>query len=451
MPPQVAALLTIGFIFVLFVRDLRTGKQASAALWLPVLWLAIISSRFVSQWINLGPLNYNDISGGTEGSPIDAAYFGSLILAGSIVLVRRRIAIAEFMRKNPWLTALIVYGLLSVVWSDFPVPSFKRWIKWSGQVVMALIILTDPNPIKALRTVLKRCAYVLIPASILFVKYYPQYGRSYEWSTGTIYYNGVGLSKNSLGYVCLILGLFFVWNLFATIRFDNLRARRQELILSVGFLCMIAWLLTISDSKTPLVALFLGTAAMLSLSLPMVNRRYFGVYVFVAVLIVIAAEVTFDVYANVVQMLGRDPTLTDRTVVWREILPLQDRPILGFGFESFWLDPRLEAVWAKKLFPVLNQAHNLYLETYLQLGAIGLLLLLALLISTFFKNCKQLLTDFEFARLKLANLVAFLLYNVTEATIGGLHPLWMIFLISAIDCPIPRSHMAKQSQAMRTS
>ncbi len=287
--------------------------------------------------MNLGSGQIIDV--GSDGSPVDALYFGALILAGSAVLVRRRIAVVKFARNNSWLTALIIYGLVSVVWSDFPFIAFKRWIKWLGHPVMALIVLTDPSPTNALRTVLKRCAYVLVPLSILFVKYYPQYGRGFDDWTGEAFNNGVGLNKNYLGFLCMILGLFFLWNLLLTRQIDSRRVRRQEVGLSVGFLCMIAWLLTMPDSKTALAALVVGAAIMLVLGLRVVNGRYLGVYVIDAVLVAILAEVTFDVYANVIELLGRDPTLTDRTVIWREALALQDRPILGFGFESFWLDP----------------------------------------------------------------------------------------------------------------
>ncbi len=54
MPPSLATLLTVAFIVILFSRE--TGKQGdvSGALWLPVLWMTITGSRFVSQWISLG-------------------------------------------------------------------------------------------------------------------------------------------------------------------------------------------------------------------------------------------------------------------------------------------------------------------------------------------------------------------------------------------------------------
>ena len=39
----------------------------------------------------------------------------------------------------------MAYGLLSVLWSDFPLIAGKRWIKTLGHPVMALIILTEPE------------------------------------------------------------------------------------------------------------------------------------------------------------------------------------------------------------------------------------------------------------------------------------------------------------------
>ncbi len=71
----------------------------------------------------------------------------------------------------------------------------------------------------------------------------------------------------------------------------------------------------------------------------------------------------------------------------------------------------------------------------MNLGAIGVFLLLALIISTFHKISGQLLTDFEFARLRFGFLFAFIFYNYSEVTLVGLHPLWTIFIIIAIDYP----------------
>jgi len=42
-------------------------------------------------------------------------------------------------------------------------------------------------------------------------------------------------------------------------------------------------------------------------------------------------------------------------------------PWIGAGFESFWLGPRLNKLWAQYNF-MPNQAHNGYIEIYLNLG-----------------------------------------------------------------------------------
>ena len=143
MPPILAAVLTTLLAVSLLVWDSRRHASVSGALWLPVFWMAITGSRFVSQWMNLGASGLDSY---TEGSLIDALYFLTLILAGLVVLARRRIALARLIRQNGWLIAFFLFCLLSVAWSDDPFTAFKRWIKTLGHPIMALIILTDPDP-----------------------------------------------------------------------------------------------------------------------------------------------------------------------------------------------------------------------------------------------------------------------------------------------------------------
>jgi hypothetical protein len=103
---------------------------------------------------------------------------------------------------------------------------------------------------------------------------------------------------------------------------------------------------------------------------------------------------TVGVYANAVTLLGRNATLTDRTEVWELALRLQPNPILGAGFESFWLGQRLEDLWSK-FWGKPNQAHNGYIETYLNLGLIGLVILFAPILATFRKISWDLNHRFE--------------------------------------------------------
>jgi O-antigen ligase len=434
LPPVVGLWLTFAFIYFLFRRESREETSVSAALWIPLIWVLITGSREVSQWISLG-------SGGDpapeEGSPIDAATFFSLIAAGLYVLNKRQVNLAEFAKNNQWLTIFLVYCLVAVVWSDFPFIALKRWIKILGHPIMALIVLTEPEPKEAVRRLLKRSAYVLIPLSICFIKYYPQYGRAFSYWTGEAYNTGVSLDKNSLGSDCMIFGLFFFWNTLQAFQIKNRKARRSEVLVSVGFLAMVWWLMSQASSATSLTAMLVGMFTIVLVGLQVVNKRFIATYLVIGILVFAVLEPIFGIYSSVVKSLGRDVTLTGRTDVWQEVFKLQDNPIFGLGFESFWLGKRLEILWTKFPFHPY-QAHSGYIETYLNLGIVGVVLVAGQFIGTFGKIRRDLLRRFEFARFRLGFLLAIVFYNYTEAVFVTTSLLWTMFFLIAADYPRSR-------------
>jgi len=327
--------------------------------------------------------------------------------------------------------------LISIMWSDFPFNAIKRWIKTLGHPIMALIVLTEPDPRESFIRLLKRLAYFLVPISVLFIKYYPQWGRSYSVWTGEVTISGITLGKNALGTDCLILSLFFIWYFLQIRGMDRGKERRNEFILCIIFIVMISWLFFISNSKTPLVAVSIGSAIMILTGARWVNRRMVGVYLVSAIVVIAIAEQFFGLYEIALHLLGRSVTLTDRTYLWQDLLKTDINPLLGEGFESFWLGERMAKMW--ELHPWRpNQAHNGYLETYINLGLIGLFLLIVWIGSTFRRIQHALLTDFEFGRFRLGFLTAVVLYNWTEASFKSLHPLWTVFYLISLEAPRPQ-------------
>ena len=210
LPPFLASFLTVAFIGFLFRRDIQEKPDVSGALWLPLIWLVITCSRGLSQWLNIFGLPVGGAVSVEEGSPLDAWFCFGMIAAGFCVLNKRQVRLSEIVRNNGWLIAFLIYCFISIAWSDYPFIAFKRWIKILGHPIMALIVLTEPDSKEALIRLMKRCAYVLVPVSILWIKYYPQLGRGFSpWGGATT--NGVAVDKNMLGADCLILGYFFFW------------------------------------------------------------------------------------------------------------------------------------------------------------------------------------------------------------------------------------------------
>src|SRR5262249_51353637 len=162
----------------------------------------------VSQWLNIGA-PVESAGDYLEGSPTDRAVLFLLMVAGCLVLWKRHLPWSQIFRNNAFITLFFLYCAVSTIWSDFPLVALKRWSKGLGDPIMVLILLTEREPVKAVETVIKRCAYVLIPLSVLFIKYYPDLGRTHsEWS-GELYYTGVTTNKNLLGLLCMVSGLLF--------------------------------------------------------------------------------------------------------------------------------------------------------------------------------------------------------------------------------------------------
>src|SRR6266853_301797 len=290
LPPIVASFLTIAFIVFLFRRDIRERPNVSGALWLPLIWLMIGCSRGFSQWLNIFGLPVAGASSVEEGSPVDAWFFFALIIAGSCVLIKRQVRLSEIIRNNGWLIAFLLYCFISIAWSDFPFVAFKRWIKILGHPIMALIILTEPDPEEALTRLMKRCAYVIVPVSILFIKYYPQLGRGFDQWSGSAVNTGITTNKNALGGDCLILGFFFFWYLLQTWLRERGKPRRNELLLTGGFLLAIWWLLSMAHSSTSLVSLFVSVVMVAILGWHFLDKRFIGTYLIIGVLALLAAE-----------------------------------------------------------------------------------------------------------------------------------------------------------------
>src|SRR5437899_5295308 len=194
MSPGVAAVVCAFFILALFLFDRDRKSGVSSALWIPVAWVLLAGSRMVSVWLEStqamqSPDQYLD------GSPLDRFVLSGLLAAGLMVLLARGQRTGTFLRANGPILLFFLYGAVSVLWSDYPDVAFKRWTKALGNLVMVLIVLTDPDPSAAVERLVARLGFLLIPLSVLLIKYYPDLGRGYNAWTWTPYYAGVVLDE----------------------------------------------------------------------------------------------------------------------------------------------------------------------------------------------------------------------------------------------------------------
>jgi exopolysaccharide production protein ExoQ len=412
--------------------DRDRKSPTSPALWLPIVWISIGASRMVTQWLGTtGPMDSPDQY--LEGSPLDRLFLTMMLAAALGVLIARGQRCAECLQNNGVILLFFAYCCISAVWSDYPLVAFKRWTKALGNLAMVFVVLTDPNPAEAVKRVFARTGFLMIPLSLLFIKYYPASGRGYDRWLGTTFFTGVSDDKNGLGFNCLVFGLGFMWRFVEAFRE---KARRYtQLAIHGSMVALVLWLFYLANSATSLACFVLGSTLIVVMTLFRIERpatvhTMFWGMVFVGLF----TFLFLDGQTYVLQALGRDSTLTGRTELWQELLRMNQNPLLGTGFESFFLGDRAKALWAKYWWHP-NEAHNGYLEVFLNLGWVGIGLLVVLMATGYRNVANAFQRDPRSGSIRFALFAAALVYNVTEAAFKVMHPVWITFLLAIIVIP----------------
>lgn len=434
MSPLVAAVLCICGIVALFVLDRDRNARTSWALLFPSMWLLISGSRHVSEWLGVAPAMTQERY--MEGSPLDATIYALLTGAAIIVLLARWRLVAGLLQKNWPILIFVLYCALSITWSDYPLVAFKRSIKAVGDYSMILIVLTDEDRARAIKQVLARVAFVLIPVSILLIKYFPDWGRAYatHWE-GTQFFVGVTDNKNMLGMVCMVFGFAACWRVLQALR-GSRRGRIKTLIVHGTLLAMALWLLILCDSKTSLSCLVLTSTLITAHTFLKVAQKRVVLNMLVVAVVLSCFSVLFlGIGSDALQTIDRNSSLTGRTEIWNILLTVPINPVVGTGFESFWLGKRMQYLWSFPIVYGLNQAHNGYFELYLNLGWIGLGLF-AVLLWIGYRNILRLLdSDPEAGRLRLGFFIIAVIYNFTEAGIRTSDLVWIAFVLATLAVP----------------
>lgn len=437
---SIAIPLYILFLVVAMRRDSRERRSVSSALWIPFLWIADCATKPIDLW--LFPSRAIAFSQRIawehrltnieifQSNPLERWLFLILIGAGLIILNRRRKEYAFPVKDNLGLVFFFLYALMSVGWSDYQGPAFKRWIRLAGDLIMVLIILTEINPLEAIEQILRRFAILFIPLSIIFVKYFDAIGRIYT-TYGRQMWVGVTGHKNQLGQLCVVCGVILLRRIFKQWpRIDPLD----------GFLFLLTVYLVIGAESQTAVLIFLigavlvGVQAFLKGDIRKINRLI--VIVFVAILILQALLIAFfqtSITDIVFSSTGRDSSLTGRVPLWRELIRLGSRKsILGSGYASFWSSRLVYELWDKVNWTPVS-SHNGYIDIFMNLGLAGVGSLLLLLVNAYRNISKKIGGEKGFGGLAFVFFIIILLQNLTESTLAVANSfLWILFLVSSV-------------------
>jgi len=427
---QLTATILVSFAIIgLFVLDRDRETRTSRALWIPFIYFLIIGSRAVSSWFGSAPPPDALYGDGIYSSPVDQAVSLGLLAAGLMVLIARRQKVQLLLKRNAPMLLFYSYAALSILWSDLPFFTFKHWIKAVEDLVMVLIVWTERDPVMAIRRLLTRAGFILIPLSLLFCKYYPDLGRGFDKDWNTVY-NGVADTKNKLGIICMISCLASLWCFLGAWRDRRSPARTRHLLAHSILVAFVIVQLGMAHSATASVCLVLaGTLMAIIRHSPVVKIAKVHLVVATALC---CALVPLFIAPSLVKDVGRDTTFSGRTVIWHILPRFVRNPWLGAGYESFLSGPRLVQLKAI-IDKTFQEAHNGYLEVWLNLGWIGVSLF-ALLVITGYRNAVAAFRrDRGIGSLRLAFLVAVLIEGLSEAPFRMMTPTWFLLLWAMTD------------------
>lgn len=434
MPPVIALIICTIFVLFLLRLERKQSHDVSIALWVPTVWLLLVSSKPLATWFGIsGP----DME---VGSPLDRNFITFLIIAGLSISTIKQVRWARAIKQYPWLILLVGYMLISTLWSDMPYTSLKRWVRDAlAPIIMAFVILTEKNPKWAVESILRRAIYVLIPFSYILIHYFPEYGREYGRWSGALMWIGVSSQKNGLAGLCLFAIIFLVWSLIGKSKGRDNPVVGYHTYFDIFILGLAIWLYmgpshTLTYSATSAVALASGLTALIGLLWMKKKNILIGantITIIMSIILVFGAIVPFSggwMLSDIASTFNREETLTGRTDIWAYLIPYaMDSIILGNGYGGFWTDAHRAAT--------SSHAHNGYLDIILNLGVIGLILFAIFLLSCCKKAHRVMIRDFYWGCLSIVVLFTAAVHNIAESSLtslSGLLPAVILFLLITI-------------------
>lgn len=308
-----------------------------------------------------------------------------LFLVSLLSLVGKLEQVRTFIVKEKFLTLFLVWGLFSVVWSNYSVISLKRWISLFGEVIIILAALLhfrwSEVALKAFRVIV--CLY--LPLTILAVVLVP---AAIQWEFPA--WRGLADTKNNLGQVTL----FSIVLLLTIIPYN--RKRPVNALHYVLLACAVIAYLGARSTTAFLIGgvllLIYGTLQVGKFLMRENMASVFALFVIVAgvvaggLIVVLVPEVLGRFFG----FFGKDLTFSGRVDLWATVLQMTEGKILtGWGVGGFWVGDEAHLIPVYEQFVwIPNQAHQGYIDVFSQLGLIGFVFLLLMIVGYF----KRLLT-----------------------------------------------------------
>ncbi len=318
-----------------------------------------------------------------SGSVTVAPQIEKLIKVGSYGILLILIALswkrfAYVLTRDKLILTLLSIAVMSFFWSaapDFTLNEVKSVVRATFLGVYMAMRYSTKEQIQLL-------IYSLITIAILsLITYIVSPGTGSHIANGVLAWRGIYRHKNHLGRIMALSPLFLAFSI----------SKRHSLWKTLVIFGLMFALIILSQSKTALI-LFVSLSSVLVLY--KIAKQHYKIKAILAILtILVVGSTSILIVTNLeyvlVDVLGKDLGLNGRVPIWTlSIEKGLERPWFGYGFAAFWTSEESLYVtdnsWAlsdAKATGDVNRrfnAHNGYLDIFLQLGFAGFFLYLTM-------------------------------------------------------------------------
>jgi O-antigen ligase len=381
--------------------------------------------NLVMGWVLMIPLFYIAANAVGQGPGTDALHKISVALVALICIGLIALRSSQFFalaRKSLLLLALPAVALLSFAWSADPRQSLI-----SAAILFIFVLFAihvgERFPFGRQFELMMLLGTVTVVLSIALALAVPSIGQSAAGWRGMF-----GHKQN-----CAVAGIVF---LLTAIHWQPTGAWQR--LFRGFFMAACVALIVLSQSRTGWgLALVMLVLSLWLWLLQKMARRDAALLVLVAIpVVIVALSALFAMASTLLVTVGKDATLSQRTIIWAAAWDSAlKHPLLGYGFSAFWKglygpsqSITLIAGWG------LHQAQNGFIDLMLGVGGIGLLILLLIVAQAIWRGIQHFYSPEHgsYARWCMLMIVCTLLYNIGESTIAFTSLNWFVFLLAVV-------------------
>jgi exopolysaccharide production protein ExoQ len=274
------------------------------------------------------------------------------------------------VKKNWVIPAMLGIALSSTLWSATPVGTLQMCFA-VGLCTLFACYLSARFTTERFMELFILVGAIAALLSVFFAVALPSYGIFQGYGGGA--WQGICAHKNALG-----ISMAF---LLTPVFFTNSYGQGRKIIYSA----LLLFLIYKSQSR----GAWVDTAGMLLFVAGLnVVRRFRGrelppLLLLTSTFGIVALLLGIHYWPELAAAMGKDPSMTGRTGIYAEIWrSAMKRPLLGYGFGGFWYagNPERQRIAISIGWPSIGYAESGFLELVLQMGFVGLGLVVAMMV-----------------------------------------------------------------------